>query len=251
MTACERERLRARLELVRWAAGLGAVTDEALALRTGGGVRSARARLLAAERSGLLRRLSSLHGRPCLFTVTRAGLRACGLPPLRPVAVGAAGAEHAIACAAAAAWLERCFPDQLVTGEVWLRRREHADGERSARCDAAVPLAPGRAPGARHRPDLLLSPAAGTPGVAAVAVEVELTVKAPRRLQSICLAWARARHVAGVLYIVSEAVRGPLERAIARCSGDDRILVVPLAEISAATTGPAPSPIARAIPSEP
>jgi hypothetical protein len=78
-----------------------------------------------------------------------------------------------------------------------------------------------------HRPDLVLGPdetAAGLP----VAVEVELTIKAPRRLTDICRAWARCRTVAGVLYIAPPEVGRALERAIVRAHAHERIVVVGL-----------------------
>ena len=82
----------ARTALVSWAAGLGAVTAEALALRLQVSVPSARARLLAAERAGLLARHRPLVDRPALYTVTRAGLRAVAARGLEPGRVSAAGA---------------------------------------------------------------------------------------------------------------------------------------------------------------
>ena len=57
-----------------------------------------------------------------------------------------------------------------------------------------------------HRPDLVLWPAERRRALP-VAVEVELTVKAPRRLLEICRAWARCRCVAGVLYLAAPEVR--------------------------------------------
>jgi hypothetical protein len=121
-----------------------------------------------------------------------------------------------------AAALERCYPDYWVVGERELRReeREHGAELGSAR------LRPGP-DGTRqiHRPDLVLWPdLEGLP----VAVEVELSVKAPRRLADICRAWARCRCVAGVLYLVAPQVRCALERAIAEAQAGERIVVVAL-----------------------
>ena len=66
--------------------------------------------------------------------------------------------------------------------------------------------------------------AAGLP----VAVEVELTVKAPQRLAEICRAWARCRCVAGVLYLGPPEVRRALERAIEQVDAGERIVVLGL-----------------------
>jgi hypothetical protein len=219
-----------RIELLRWTARMGAVTDVALADREQTTVASARGRLLAAERAGLLSRHRPLAGQPTLYTVTRVGLRVSGLRGLDPCRVSNPNAHHLIECARVAAALERRYPDHRVLGERELRRDER---------ERATPLASARlgfAPDGGcllHRPDLVLWPeqsAAGLP----VAVEVELTIKAPRRLVEICRAWARCRCVAGVLYLAPPEVEQALERAIDRSQAQERVVVVPLGALSAA-----------------
>jgi hypothetical protein len=79
----------------------------------------------------------------------------------------------------------------------------------------------------RHRPDLVLwphDPAGGLP----VAVEVELTVKAPERLATICRAWARARCVTGVLYLAAPQTERAVQRAIEKAHAHERVVVVSL-----------------------
>ncbi len=224
MLKAARSHSPARVAMLQWTAGLGAVTAEALAVREDLTVASARARLLAAERAQLLLRCRPLAGEPALYALTSAGMRATGLRGVEPCRVSAATATHAIACAGAAAVLERRYPDHRVLGERELRRDER---------DRGAPLASaclGRgANGASllHRPDLVLwpqRPAAGLP----VAVEVELTVKAPRRLLGICRAWARCRCVAGVVYLAAPAVERPLLRAVEQVRAGSRIVVVPV-----------------------
>ncbi|MGH2853285.1 MAG: hypothetical protein ACRDLF_03725 [Solirubrobacteraceae bacterium] len=218
-----------RIAIVRWAAGLGAVTAEAVAEHLGVGVASARARLGAAERELLLKRCGPLTGRPALYTVTRAGLRAAGVHGLDPCHVSASNALHLIECARAASALERCYPDHRVQGERELRSEEHECG----RALASAELGGGARRGLRdasrlrHRPDLVLWPT-GLAGGLPVAVEVELTVKAPERLAAICLAWARARCVAGVLYLAPPEVERAVRRAIDRAHAHERVVVVPL-----------------------
>lgn len=213
-----------RSEMLRWAARIGIVTASALAAREGITPSSARARLAAAERRGLLARSELLAGRPALYTVTRAGLRAGGLVGLAPARVSAAGAEHAIACAAAAVALERAYPEHRLLGEPELRS--------GAALGVAAPMAAlGRGADGRralHRPDLALWPVTG--GLP-VAVEVELTVKAPRRLLEICRGWARCREVAGVLYLASPSVQGPLRRAIDQADAGGSVVALPLASL--------------------
>lgn len=229
----------ARTAIVSWAAGLGAVTAEALALRLQISVPSARARLLAAERDGLLARHRPLVDRPALYTVTRVGLRAVAARGLEPGRVSAAGAAHLIECARVAVALKHCYPDQRVAGERELRREEREQ----RRALASAELGPGRrGERARHRPDLVLWPRDPRGGLP-VAIEVELTVKAPERLREICRAWARARCVAGVVYLAAPAVERALLRAIDRVDARERVAVVPLDAL--------PAPRERTVPSAP
>jgi len=181
-----------RIAMMRWTARMGAITAEALAAREGTSVASARGRLLASERASLLRRRRPLTGQPALYTITRAGLRACGLSGLDPCHVSASNALHAIVCVEVAVALERCYPHHRVLGERELRRDERERGV--ALASARLGEAPGGG-SLLHRPDLVLWPERSDDGLP-VAVEVELTVKAPRRLAHICRAWARCRFIA-------------------------------------------------------
>jgi hypothetical protein len=213
-----------RVETLRWAARMGAVTADALADRQGASLASARSRLQGAERDGQLSCWRPLAGQPALYAVTRAGLRASGLEGLDPCRVTVANAAHAIACAGVAAALERCYPDHSVLGERELRRDERARGVELA--SARLGRAPDGGP-LLHRPDLVLWPNGAGSGLP-VAVEVELTVKAPRRLRGICMAWGRCRCVSGVLYLAPPEVGRALARAIERASAGERIVVVAL-----------------------
>jgi hypothetical protein len=210
--------------LVHWTARLGAVTAEALAESARLSVPSARARLSGAERRGLVRGWRPLVDQPRLFTATRAGLRAVGCTELAPATVSASNTRHSVVCAAVAATLERAYPHALLIGEPELR------SHRRELC-VAIGALRSRAPGAEgaarsHRPDLALCSreALSCP----LAVEVELTVKAPRRLLEICLAWARCRSVCGVLYLAAPEVLQPLSRAIDRARAHERIAVARL-----------------------
>ena len=218
-----------QLALLRWTVRLGAVTADAAAAHGEWTLASARARLHAAERAGLLCSRRVLAGRPALYTATRAGLRASGLHGFESCRVSVANAPHATECARVAAALEQAYPDHYVMGERELRHDER---------EAATPLASallGRGPGGTpllHRPDVVLWPQdASSDERLPVAVEVELTIKAPRRLLEICRAWARCRCVAGTLYIVAPDVQKPLARAIAQAQAAERIAAVPLAAL--------------------
>jgi len=214
MSARSTDISKERRELLRWAAGLGAVTAEALAARERAGQPgSARVRLAFARRDGLMEEWRLLRGRPALYTVTRAGLRAAEVAGLAPARVSASTAAHAVECCAAAVALEAAYGEgHTVIGEPAIRT-------------AGIGLA--LAPGQRtHRPDLLLVPreARQLP----IAVEVELTVKSPRRLEAICRCWARERRVGGAISIVSPDVKAPLRRAIEGSGAGERIAVVEL-----------------------
>jgi len=211
-----------RLALIQWIARMGAITAEALAISLDTTPASARGRLQAATRAGLLMCRRPLAKRPTLYVLSRAGMGTCGLHGLGRCSVSATNAGHLIACAVVAAALERRYPDHRVLGERELRRDERELGAPVASARMALeshsePLL--------HRPDLVLLPGEPT-GDLPVAVEVELTSKAPRRLTDICRAWARCRTVAGVVYIAPPEVRRALERAIARAHAHERIVVV-------------------------
>jgi hypothetical protein len=213
-----------RRELLSWAAGLGAVTAESLCTREGIGLASARARLAAAERDAMTKAWRLVRDQPALHTVTRQGLRAAEEAGLTPGRISPGAARHAVACCHAAVRLEAAFPGHAVLGEPAIRRRERELGFASAVLAASLGCG-GTA--ARHRPDLLLAaPGGGDRGP--IAVEVELTVKAPRRLEAICRAWGRSREVSGVIYLAAPEVLAPLARAIQSAGAGERIAVLTL-----------------------
>lgn len=224
-----------QIEIACWTASLGAVTAEALAQRTGVSVGSARAKLIAARRRKLLSSVRPLSGRPMLFTITRAGLRACRTSGIEVCAVSASNANHLIMCAAAAAILERRYPHHRLIGERELRRDERERGQLLA--SAKLPASHG-AQGRIHRPDLVLYPY-GPDGGLPVAVEVELTIKSPERLVEICRAWARCRTIAGVIYFAPEDVQRALRRAVAKVRAFEQVAIVPLNSLLHEDTQPA------------
>jgi hypothetical protein len=222
---------------------VGAVTAEALAVHEDCTVASARSRLLFAERAGLLSRERPLADWPALFTVTRAGLSAIALTGIEPGRVSAANARHSIVCAEVAAALELAYPDHRVMGERELRREEAAREEPLA--SASLGLGGAGSP-LLHRPDLVLWPTPSTRALP-VAVEVELTVKSPRRLIEICRAWARCRCVGGVLYLTTPEVCGPLARAIRAAAAEEAITQLPVESLTGVPAGD-PRPRERTIP---
>ena len=61
-----------------------------------------------------------------------------------------------------------------------------------------------------------------------IAVEIELSRKAPRRLVAICRGWARARHIDAVYYLTAPAAVRGVYRAIAETRAQGRITVLAL-----------------------
>ena len=232
----------ARLALLRWAARTGPVTAEAMARRHALSVAGARGRLLAAERDGLLSRRRPLRDEPSLYTLTRAGFRAAGMPGEQAGRVSAANAHHSIVCAEVAVSLELAYPAHEVSGERELRRQER---EQATVIASAALGGDGWGGRTLHRPDLVLC---GPRRTLPVAVEVELTVKAPRRLLAICRSWARCRCVAGVLYVVAPEVQDPLQRAIDGASAAERIALLTPAALGVGASAAAPQ---RTIPGDP
>ncbi len=211
-------------ETLRWIGSLGGVSAEALAYRLDVSLASARGRLSVARRNGWIASSRPLAGRPALYTATAAGLRACGARGIEPACVSAAGAAHLLACAHVAAALERCYPEHRVLGERELR---HHEREHDHRCACAELGVGAHGEPQLHRCDLVLWPHAH-PGTMAVAVEVELSTKAPVRLAAICRAWARSREIAGVLYLAPQNVARALQRAVDRAQAQERIVIVGL-----------------------
>jgi hypothetical protein len=133
-----------------------------------------------------------------------------------------------IVCAAVAAALERCYPDHRVIGERELRRDEREHGRPLASVELG---ARGVGESRLHRPDLVMWPNCSDGGLP-VSIEVELTVKAPRRLLEICRGWARCRTVAGVLYLAPLNVERALSRAVTDARAQEQICVVSLSALA-------------------
>ena len=204
--------------MLAWLAAIGAGGADQLAGACGLRPGVVRARLRALEAAGLVRSDRLLHDMPALHTLTRRGLRAAGRTDLEPVAVSAAGFAHLYAVGEVAVALG-AGPHRL-GGERDLRALERDAGHALASAevgygtDGAVAL---------HRPDLVCW-GEGPP----IAVEVELTVKAPERLRTIVRGWARSRLVLGVVYYASAPAQRALERAIRAEDAEAAVAVLAL-----------------------
>jgi hypothetical protein len=210
-------------EIVAWVGRLGAAGAEHVRERFALGRSRAYERLSSLVEDGLLGQRTLLYGQPGLYIATDEGLRWCGLERLGVYRVGPGGFQHAREVATAAVALHRGFPAWRVLSEREIRLEEAERGEPIASAKLGE-LSGGRA--VLHRPDLALV----SPDGHVIAVEVELSAKAPRRLEAICRGWARARHVNAVYYLVAPAVETALKRAIKQTRAGDRITVIPVTE---------------------
>jgi hypothetical protein len=158
--------------------------------------------------AGLLERVETLPGDPTLSRATLNGLRYVHLPfPL--ATVSAHQVDHWAACASVALWAEERWGNRAVMSERELRRLE-AESERPIGSCVVGEHRGGYE--ARHRPDLLVTDN-GSP----IAIEVELTPKAPRRLEAIVRGFRRARHLEQTIYVVGDATtRRAVERTVRR-----------------------------------
>jgi hypothetical protein len=204
--------------ILDWLARIGPGTQDELAAASGLAVRATRARLAATDTAGLTRSSRLLHASPALHVITRRGLSVVGRPELEPTAISAAGFAHLVAVARVASALDAA--GHRVGGERELRAFERAEGRALASAEVGMARDGGIA---LHRPDLVLWGAA-----LPIAVEVELTVKAPERLAAIVRGWARSRITSGVLYYATPSAARALARAVRSESADRRVVALGL-----------------------
>jgi hypothetical protein len=211
-------------ELVSWVARLGAVELRHVCDRFGVGRSVAYDLVTRSARAGLLERLSVLRGEPSLIRATEDGIELSGLG--LPVAKLSAGQfDHWRRCADVAIWAERQWGAGGVISERELRFLERI--ERVPIASAIVGELPDGSP-RLHRPDLVVI-ADERP----IAIEVELTPKAPARLRAIVKGWRRSRHVKRVIYLCPAGpTQQAVERAVREVHADSRVSVEPLERIS-------------------
>lgn len=192
-------------ELIRFVGRHGAVTMEQVMKAMGVGRTAAYRRVAACAEAGLLERLDLLRSEPSVLRATREGLRYAGLGlPLALVSPSAV--VHYVRCADAAWFLGKHFGHERILTERELVLMEQIEGE----CIASAYMGRHRGGMARwHRPDLAVI----TEDEGTIAVEVELTPKAPGRLERIIRAWLRASNVSEVHYLCE---RGTTHRAVQR-----------------------------------
>jgi hypothetical protein len=204
-------------QLVRYVGRHGLVALEHVMAASGVGRTAAYRRVGACIEAGLLERLAILREEPSLLRATRAGLRYAGLS--LPVAKISAGVvEHALRCASIARRAEKHYGAEAVLSERELAFAEKLEGQKIASAEVG---SPGSRRLANHRPDLAVLRDEGT-----LAIEVELTPKAPRRLESILRGWHCAHWVSEVHYFCApgQTFRA-VDRAIEKTGAADKVLL--------------------------
>jgi DNA-binding transcriptional ArsR family regulator len=204
--------------ILDWLAAIGAGSPGEVAAASGLSLRATSARLRVLEDAGLTRSCRLLHGAPALYALTHRGLRAAGRRELDPVAISTSGFAHLLAVARVAVALAHA--GHRVAGERDLRAAERAVGGPLA--SAEVGLARDGTI-ALHRPDLVCW-SEGPP----IAIEVELTVKAPARLRTIVRGWARSRLVGGVVYYATPHAARALAGALRSECASEHVAVLAL-----------------------
>jgi hypothetical protein len=207
------------VEILGWIGRVGAAGVEHVMRRFEMSRSHVYQRLRGLVRAGLLEWQAVLYRQRGLYLATSEGLRMCGLSRLRTYRLSPSGFVHAGEVAAAAAVLGVGLDGWRLLAEREIRMLE---ADRGAPAFSAVV---GSLPGDRpvlHRPDL----AAVSPEGRVIAVEVELSVKAPRRLATICRGWARARGIDAVYYLASSDAARAVARAVAETYAEDRIEVL-------------------------
>jgi hypothetical protein len=178
-------------------------------------------RIAACVDRGLIERLRLLRDEPTVIRSTRDGLDHAGLGlPVASVKPGLV--RHHLACAEVAIRAERHYGSGRILTEREFAWRERAEGRRLA----AVQVGRAGRHGAPkvHRADLAILTDEGV-----IAVEVELTAKAPTRLETLVRAWRAARlrgDVAGVNYLCEPGqTRRAVERAVQKVGAQDSVAV--------------------------
>jgi hypothetical protein len=223
---CSRDR-----ELLGFVGRHGVVSIEHVMTALGVRRASAYRRVAACIQRGLLERLYLLRDEPSLICATRAGLRYAGLG--LPVPVVSPGAvDHWLRCASTAQLLVEEFGSERVITERELAMHERIEGRPIA--SAKLGELPSGAP-RLHRPDLVVLPPATSAFQAPedwiirspIAVEVELTPKAPRRLEQIVRAWRRAGWVEEVRYYCAPgSTTRAVQRAVDKTRAEGRVQIL-------------------------
>jgi hypothetical protein len=206
-------------ELVRFVGRHGLVAMRHVMAELDVGRTAAYRRVGGCVEAGLLERVDLLATEPGLLRATRDGLRYAGLGlPLANVTPGAV--DHMLRCTTTAQLLAKHYAHDQVLSERELVLAEQIAGKAIASADLGEHKGKTRL----HRPDLAVLTEEGV-----IAIEVELTPKAPRRLYALIRAWRWAigsRTVKEVHYHCAPGqTRRALERAVSKVRAEEFIQI--------------------------
>jgi hypothetical protein len=207
-------------ELARFVGRHGLVAMRHVEVELGVGRTAAYRRVASCVEAGLLERLELIRSEPGTLRATRDGLRYAGLG-LSPAVVSPGAVDHYLRCVTTAQKAGQQFGQDRVLTEREIVFAEQIEGRPLA--SATVGENPD---GSRrlHRPDIAVLSDGGT-----IAIEVELTPKAPQRLQGLIRYWRRAiadGTVAEVRYQCEPGqTRRAVERAVERVRAQDCIAI--------------------------
>ena len=172
-------------------------------------------RFARCEEAGLVERLRIPGCGPVLHA-TRDGIRYAGLG-LPVAAISPGSVDHMLRCTSVAIRVGERFGHGHV-----LTEREIAFAEAiEERPIASAKLGSVHGRPRYHRTDLAVFTEHGT-----IAVEVELTPKAPARLRAIIAAWRRAPHIHHVEYLCAPGqTHRAVQRAVAKIRAQEKVVV--------------------------
>lgn len=163
-------------------------------------------RVAACVEAGLLERVDLLSTEPGLLRTTRDGLRYAGLGlPLAKVSPGAV--DHMLRCTSTAQLLGNHYGHGRVRSEREIVLAEQIAGKALASADLGERHGRTRL----HRPDLAVLTDDGV-----IAIEVELTPKAPRRLYALIRAWRWTIGMGTVSEVHYHCAPGQTRKAVER-----------------------------------
>jgi DNA-binding MarR family transcriptional regulator len=229
-----RSRIDAELDraMLAWIARFRFVTADVLAERFQLTPQRVNARLRRLEAEGLVERDRAAQTVPRAVFVTGRGARRLGLRPRRAPRTHAQR-EHEQAIARLVARLERALepPDRRV-----LTEREQRAAQTAGHARYSVALRQTRY-GERERwPDIVLESSGGR-----IAIEIELSLKAPERLKRILAGYAATRHYDEVHYLVTEPALASRLATLAR-TDTMRTELARMLDVSGAAITVAPLP---------
>jgi hypothetical protein len=211
-------------QMVAWLGRIGAAGGEHVSELFGIYISTAYARLRSLKAGGLVEHYPLLHRQAGLYAATRSGLRWQGLGRLSVCRPTPATFTHIWQVATVAVALQRQLPGWQILGEREIR--VHEADEKELIASAQVGRTETRP--LLHRPDLALV----SPSGSVAAVEIELSVKHPARLEKICRGWTRARHTAHVYYLAQPGPARRVRRAADAVRATDLITVLPLEDVA-------------------